>query len=188
MLPSRLRGDRQGSCSRHHHYPIPSARGEARGVCKWVAEYSSSMSTPMIRVACSADRMSDACLLNCTTATTAVFQGFSRVGSNLAGRVGSGRVGWPDPTRESFDTSSPDPTRPAAIRVTRDMRVSCGSGQLDPWHFSRVKVEESRVKACIPRSVGWSLVPRTFPRMSCSMVLSTGIVCSSILWCAREKW
>ena len=53
--------------------------------------------------------------------------------------------------------------------------------------FSRVKVEKSRVKACIPRSVGWSLVPRTFPRMSCSMVLFTGIVYSSILWCSREK-
>ena len=24
----------QGSCSRHHHHPIPSARGEARRVCQ----------------------------------------------------------------------------------------------------------------------------------------------------------
>ena len=41
---------------------------------------------------------------------TRIFQGFSRVGSNLTGRVWSGRV---DPTREIFETSRPDPTRPA---------------------------------------------------------------------------
>ena len=56
MVQSRLRGEWQGSRSRHHHYPISSARGEARGVCQWIAGHSSSAtSTPMIRVACSAD-------------------------------------------------------------------------------------------------------------------------------------
>ena len=29
LLQSRLRREWQGSCVRHHHYPIPSARGEA---------------------------------------------------------------------------------------------------------------------------------------------------------------
>ena len=56
---SRLRGEWQGSriSSRHHHYPIPSARGEAGGMCQLIAGRSSrSTSTPMIRVACSADK------------------------------------------------------------------------------------------------------------------------------------
>lgn len=34
MLQSRLRGGGQSSRSRHDHYPIPSARGEARVVCQ----------------------------------------------------------------------------------------------------------------------------------------------------------
>ena len=44
-------------CSRHHHYPIPSTRGEAGGVCQQLAGHnrSGSTSTPAIHVACSAD-------------------------------------------------------------------------------------------------------------------------------------
>ena len=40
------------------------------------------------------------------------------------------------------------------------MRGSCGSGRLDRWHFSQVKVEKSRVKhVYVGRLVGpWSLV------------------------------
>ena len=54
---SRLRGEWEGSRSRRHHYPIPSARGEAGGVCQWLAEHSrSNTSKPMIRGACSADK------------------------------------------------------------------------------------------------------------------------------------
>ena len=57
MLQSRRRSEWQGS-RRHHHYPISSARGEARGVCpSMIAGHRcSTTSTPMIRVACSADR------------------------------------------------------------------------------------------------------------------------------------
>ena len=53
---SRLREELQGSHSRRHHYPISSFRGEARRVCQWIDGHSSTTtSTPMIRVACSAD-------------------------------------------------------------------------------------------------------------------------------------
>ena len=54
MLQSRLRRDWQGSRGRDHHNPIPSARGEPRGVCQWVAGHSSSGSSTsslMIRAA-----------------------------------------------------------------------------------------------------------------------------------------
>ena len=37
MLQSRLQGDRRGFRSRHHHNLIQLDRGEARGVCQWVA-------------------------------------------------------------------------------------------------------------------------------------------------------
>ena len=41
-----------------------------------------------------------------------------------------------DPTREI--SKPPDPTRPATFRLTRETRVSCGSGHLDPRdHLSR---------------------------------------------------
>ena len=51
MQQSRPRGDWQGSRSRYNLYPIPSVRGEARGVCQWVAgDSSSGTSTPIARV------------------------------------------------------------------------------------------------------------------------------------------
>ena len=55
IAQSRRRGEWQGSRSRHHHYPIPSVCGEARGVFQWIAGHRSSTTrTPMTRVACSA--------------------------------------------------------------------------------------------------------------------------------------
>ena len=51
MLQSRLRRGWQGSRSRHYLCPIPSARGEALGLCQRNAGNSkSSTSTPMIHV------------------------------------------------------------------------------------------------------------------------------------------
>ena len=38
----------------------------------------------------------------------------------------------------------------------------------------------------VPWSVGWSLVPRTFPKMSCSLAFLPA-VCSIIVGCASEK-
>ena len=57
MVQSRLRGEWQGSRSRHHHYPIPPGRVEARRAWQRTAGHgNSSTCTPMIHVACSADR------------------------------------------------------------------------------------------------------------------------------------
>ena len=45
-------------------------------------------------------------------------EGYSRVRRNLTGRIGSGRVSRPDPTREKVevcDPTRPDPTRPDPI-------------------------------------------------------------------------
>ena len=52
-----LRQEWQSSRSRHHNHSIPLARGETQCVCQWIAGHSSSITTtPMVRVACSADR------------------------------------------------------------------------------------------------------------------------------------
>ena len=56
---------------------------------------------------------------NCKDRWGYKYQVCSRVGSKLAGQVGSGLVRvtrWPDPTRESLKTSSPGPTRPDPTR------------------------------------------------------------------------
>ena len=111
----------------------------------------------------------------------------SRVGSNLAGQVGSGRVGsgqltQPDP-REFRDVlirpgdfenllTRPDSSRhtPGDPRGAGFMRVKVDWTR-DISHGSKPKSHRSKMSGYVRCSVGWSLVPRTFPGMSCSLFL-----------------
>ena len=71
MPQSRLRGEWQGSRSRHHHYPIPSARGDARGVWQWVSERSTATRGHLSYVLL-AQQMT--CLLVSSTAVSAFYR------------------------------------------------------------------------------------------------------------------
>ena len=64
------------------------------------------------------------------------------------------------------------------------MRCEFHAGQVD-WtrdisHGSKSKSHGSNMSAYVPWSIGWSLVPRTFPRMS--LCFFTGTVCSIIVF------
>ena len=73
----------------------------------------------------------------------------------------------------------------------------------DPWHASFMRVGStltghtsnrskskrngSDMSGYVPAPIGWCLVPRIFPRMSCSLLFLSGVGCSMFMWCARKK-
>ena len=65
---SRLRGERQGSCGRRHHYPIPSVCGEGRGVCQLTLDTAAARRVRLSYVLLAQETdVPDACPVSCTT-------------------------------------------------------------------------------------------------------------------------
>ena len=71
------------------------------------------------------------------------------------------------------------------------MRCGFHAGRVD-WtrdisHRSKSKIHGSHMSGYVPLSSGWSLVPRTFPRMSCSLFFYRHCLPHYYVECVRKK-